>query len=46
MTISIHDISDLDFRCTECNDRLEVDDIDAFEDIVYIRPCERCTTNE
>ena len=30
------------YECSECGNRLEVEDVDECDGIVYIRPCEVC----
>ena len=35
-------LSDLTFKCCECGNYLEVEDIDECEEVIYIRPCDVC----
>jgi DNA-directed RNA polymerase subunit RPC12/RpoP len=30
------------FKCSECNTELEIEDIEEISDTVYVRPCEKC----
>jgi len=40
------DLSYLQFYCSECGERLDIEYIDELYDEIYIKPCENCLSEE
>lgn len=36
------DLTKTIFKCSECGNELEVEDVDEYDDTIFIRPCECC----